>query len=79
MGGIVERLIKELRLLGGTAPRRSKGDYAAFDRIDGATLDYREFRRSASLCSHPSLVTDFAETEAGCAYSWAPADLSANS
>lgn len=79
MGSIVQRLVKEFRLLGRAAPRAANGDYAAFDRVDGHSLDYREFRRSASLCSQPSLVTDFAETEAGCTYSWAPIGLSAKS
>lgn len=78
MGSIVQWLVGEFRLLGGTVPRPSNDDYTAFDRVDGHSLDYREFRRSASLCTHPSLVTDFAETEAGCTYSWAP-ELSAKS
>lgn len=74
MGRIVEWVVREFRLLGATATRPSNSDYTAFDRVVGHSLDYREFRRSASLGTHPSLVPDFAETEAGCTYSWAPVD-----
>ena len=77
MESVVQWVLKEFRLLAGIAPRPVNEDYDAFDRVNGHTLDYREFRRSTSLSTHPSLVADFAETEAGCTYSWAPIKLPA--
>jgi len=79
MGGIVQWLVEQFQPLCGATPRPASGDYIAFDRVNGGALDYCEFRRSASLCSHPSLVEGFAETEASCTYSWAPVELSAKS
>lgn len=44
---------------------------ATFERIDCSVLSRSECRRSSTLSTEPSLLPDFADTEAACTYSWA--------
>mgnify|MGYP003580422991 CR=1 FL=1 len=48
---------------------------AVFEQIDGHVLGRGECRRSRTLCVEPSLLPDFADTEASCTYSWAQSAL----